>query len=99
MIRISEIFELPTSRLFTNEFADLLPLMSDPDYYRNVERSFTVPCTASRVSDVEQGSEASERASGLLVSREFPSVAKAPDTLEAPDLACLVGGDGTEHPC
>jgi DNA-binding XRE family transcriptional regulator len=38
MIRISEIFALPTSRLFSDEFADLLPLMADPDYYRTVER-------------------------------------------------------------
>jgi hypothetical protein len=39
MLRISELFELPASQLFTAEFADLLPLMTEPDYYRTVEKN------------------------------------------------------------
>jgi transcriptional regulator with XRE-family HTH domain len=39
LLRISEIFELPASKLFTTEFADLMPLMTEPDYYRTVEKN------------------------------------------------------------
>jgi transcriptional regulator with XRE-family HTH domain len=39
LLRISEIFELPASKLFTSEFADLMPLMADPDHYRKVEKN------------------------------------------------------------
>jgi transcriptional regulator with XRE-family HTH domain len=39
MIRSSEIFELPAERLFSAEFADLMPLMADPDRYRRVEKN------------------------------------------------------------
>lgn len=39
MLRISELFDLPASKLFTEEFADLVPLMADPDYYRTVEKN------------------------------------------------------------
>jgi hypothetical protein len=38
MLRLSELFELPAPKLFTAEFADLVPLMADPDYYRRVEK-------------------------------------------------------------
>jgi hypothetical protein len=33
------IFELPASKLITTEFADLMPLMAEPDHYRTVEKN------------------------------------------------------------
>jgi hypothetical protein len=33
------MFELPAAQLFSSEFADLMPLMAEPDQYRAVEKN------------------------------------------------------------
>jgi transcriptional regulator with XRE-family HTH domain len=39
IVRASQIFQLPAERLFSAEFAELLPLMAEPDQYRAVEKN------------------------------------------------------------
>jgi hypothetical protein len=39
MVRASQIFQLPAERLFSAEFAELVPLMAEPDHYRAVEKN------------------------------------------------------------
>ena len=39
VVRASEIFLLPAERIFSSEFAELMPLMCEPDHYRAVEKN------------------------------------------------------------
>ena len=39
IIKASEVFRLPAEKLFSVEFAELLPLMDDPEDYREVDRN------------------------------------------------------------
>ena len=51
MLRISELFELPASKLFTAEFADLMPSWLTPTTTGASRRISTVPFTVSRAFD------------------------------------------------
>jgi hypothetical protein len=39
IIKASEVFRLPAEKLFSVEFEELLPLMDDPEDYREVDRN------------------------------------------------------------